>query len=401
MAVIARRRAQGSQRDVDLPKPFQRPRKDREYKTYNYDALPKSRGAIRLLNLYSSEKPEPGILCELITPKEDHKNQFRYEALTWCWGTAGKTDHIRVQRKGKTYAKPVSPDLVAALKALRHPTRNRYLWIDMVCIDQDNLDEKNHQVEMMDEIYGKADRVCIWLGEANDSSRMALDFIKHEVSHLHSFDDLCNSKDASKKWVALLDLMQRLWFSRRWVVQEIALARKAMIYCGHDKISWKKFAIAVELFVEVETATHRLSEAMKKDRQYRYVPSYFEFVSALGASLLVEATERLFRDYKEEHTVDPDLSSDPGSDSGSDSSSEASESHDSVSARSSSSSNLQKEVTNVPINRIQPLLNLEYLVSSLTIFDTTVAHDTIYALLAIVKDTTPRAVRSSAGDSSE
>jgi len=69
---------------------------------------------------------------------------------------------------------------------------------------------------MMNIIYGNAERVCIWLGEANESSRMALRFIKHEVSHLQSFDSLCESKDASKKWVALLDLMQRPWFSRRY-----------------------------------------------------------------------------------------------------------------------------------------------------------------------------------------
>lgn len=48
-------------------------------------------------------------------------------------------------------------------------------------------------------------------------------------------------------------------------MQEIALARKAIMYCGSDKISWKKFAVAVELFVEVETATHRLSEVLKMD----------------------------------------------------------------------------------------------------------------------------------------
>jgi len=89
--------------------------------------------------------------------------------------------------------------------------------------------------------------------------------VKKEVLQLQNFDELCESKQASAKWGALLDLMQRPWFSRRWVVQEIALARKAVMYCGSDKISWKKFAVAVELFVEVETATHRLSEVMKMD----------------------------------------------------------------------------------------------------------------------------------------
>ncbi|KAI4915052.1 hypothetical protein J4E90_005089 [Alternaria incomplexa] len=258
-----------------------------------------------------------------------------------------------------------------------------------------SLGEKNHQVEMMNIIYGNASRVCIWLGDATESSRMALRFIKKEVSHLRSFDTLCDSQDASKKWVALLDLMQRPWFSRRWVVQELALAKNPIIYCGRDRISWKKFAVAVELFVEVETATHRLSEVMKKDRQYQYIPSVFDYVSALGASLLVDATERLFRDYKKSEVAqpmpDPQAQIESITDSDSEASLYTSDSEDDYTSAPLHSSHAE-DVSGSSRHRIQPLLSLEYLVSSLTIFDTTVPHDTIYALLAIAKDTTPRAV---------
>jgi hypothetical protein len=80
---------------------------------------------------------------------------------------------------------------------------------------------------------------CVWLGEGDATSAMAFKFIQKEVLQLQNFDELCDSKEASKKWGALLDLMQRQWFSRRWVVQEIALAREAVIYCGADKIPWK------------------------------------------------------------------------------------------------------------------------------------------------------------------
>jgi len=248
---------------------------------------------------------------------------------------------------------------------------------------------------MMNIIYGNASRVCIWLGDATESSRMALRFIKKEVSHLRSFDTLCDSQDASKKWVALLDLMQRPWFSRRWVVQELALAKNPIIYCGRDRISWKKFAVAVELFVEVETATHRLSEVMKKDRQYQYIPSVFDYVSALGASLLVDATERLFRDYKKSEVTqpmpDPQAQIESITDSDSEASFYTSDSEDDYTSAPLHSSHAE-DVSGSSRHRIQPLLSLEYLVSSLTIFDTTVPHDTIYALLAIAKDTTPRAV---------
>src|ERR1051326_1042004 len=128
------------------------------------------------------------------------------------------------------------------------------------------------------------------------------------------------------------------WFSRRWVVQEIALAKEATLYCGREKIPWKDFADAVQLFVEVETATHRLSEVMQKDPQFYHVPRWFDYVSALGASLLVDATGTLFR---------------------------------------------------LTDGTRKPLLSLEYLVSNLSVFQASEPRDTIYALLAIAKDTTP------------
>jgi hypothetical protein len=323
---------------------------------YEYEPLPKQRSFIRILVLLSSSPENPQIECELtvIEFKPGVALTKPYEALSWCWGSAPPKPYVNIRKNGRVFAKFISPDLHAALRALRYRQQDRYLWIDAICINQTNFPEKNHQVEMMSAIYGRAESVCIWLGESDSSSKMALKFIRDEVLKLQNFDELCESKEASRKWSALLDLMQRPWFSRRWVVQEIALARKAKIYCGPDEISWKEFAVAVELFVEVETATHRLSEVMKKDPKFYHVPGWFEYVSALGASLLVEATGKLFRDYKITDTM------------------------------KSTSDGIS------PV-RIQPLLSLEYLVSSLSIFEATVGHDTIYALLAIAKDATPSA----------
>jgi hypothetical protein len=64
---------------------------------------------------------------------------------------------------------------------------------------------------MMAEIYGRAEQVCVWLGVATKSSQIALRFIKKEVLQLRHFDELCKSRQASEKWKALLELMQRPW----------------------------------------------------------------------------------------------------------------------------------------------------------------------------------------------
>lgn len=304
---------------------------------------------IRLLKLQPSSKRDQEVICELVERDLDQADGAEYEALSWNWPTELPNDKIKIRENDEAYTFDVSADLVQALTALRQKRRVRVLWIDAVCIDQRRSEEKNHQVPMMSSIYGKAKKVCIWLGEGDAESKIAIDFIKKEVLKLQSFDELCESQEAAARWRAMLNLMKRKWFSRRWVVQEIALANDAMLYCGTESIRWKDFADAVQLFVEVESATHRLSEVMRKDPNFYHIPGWFDYVSALGASLLVEATGTLFRAAKDD--------------------------------------------------KRQRLLSLEYLVSNLSVFEATVPHDTIYALLAIAKDTAPVAV--GAGHSEE
>src|SRR5579871_105924 len=168
----------------------------REYRSMHYDPLPKNRGAIRLLKLFSSSSDNPHVECEIITLREDLEENFedanariQYEALSYYSGAEDKTSYIRIRKGQRTYAKYVSPNLFSALRALRHHQKNRYLWVDVICIDQDNFIEKNYQVEMMAAIYGNAVRVCIWLGDATSTSQVALRFIKNEVLQLQSLDD--------------------------------------------------------------------------------------------------------------------------------------------------------------------------------------------------------------------
>lgn len=213
------------------------------------------------------------------------------------------------------------------------------MWVDAVCINQKNIPERNEQVPEMDKIYGKAQSTCVWLGKGDEQSDMAIDFITNNVLHLWEFDQLCENLQMSNQWAALISLMKRPWFSRRWVVQEIALSSRATIYCGKKEISWHDFADAVALFVEVESATHRLSDVMKRDQKFYQISNFFGHIPSLGAALLVDATGNLFRSSKTGRKV--------------------------------------------------PLSSLEYLVSRLSVFESTQPRDTIYALLAIARDTNP------------
>jgi Heterokaryon incompatibility protein (HET) len=314
------------------------------------------------------------------TAKGKSGPEWYYEALSWSWGANPRDTWISIESSirlrndityTKLYKKAVTSDLHAALRALKFSNEKRYLWIDAICINLEDIDERNHQVEMMASIYGYASRVCIRIGVGDPKSDMAMDFIRYEVLQLQNFDTLCESKDHSKKWDALLNLMRRPWFSRRWIVQEVALAGRAVLYCGSKKISWKKFAIAVELFIEGENATHRLSEVMKRDENFDNVRGWFEHILMLGASLLVEATGKLYCDWRPN---DPAKTDDPDSDS-----------DDRVPGMHPA---LREN------KRGDALLTLEYLVSNLSIFQASRPHDAIYAMLAIAKDVRPKAAKS-------
>jgi Heterokaryon incompatibility protein (HET) len=276
------------------------------------------------------------------------KTNTSYEAVSWCWGREPANEVLRVHEGDNVFAFSISKNLKMALWALRTNDEVRQLWIDAICINQKDTKERNEQVPRMDRIYGGAENVCIWLGEESADSKMAMDFIRERVLELWKFDQLIENRNLAKNWAALIRLMKRPWFSRRWVVQEIALSpRGGTLYCGKDSNSWQDFADAVSLFVEVESATHRLSDVMKLDQSFGNIPNFFGDVSSLGAALLVDATSNLFR--------------------------------------------------NSMTGERMPLSSLEFLVSRLSVFEATQPRDTIYALLAISKETTPQNVPSGTG----
>ncbi|KAI1177465.1 heterokaryon incompatibility protein-domain-containing protein [Nemania sp. FL0916] len=362
---------------------------------YKYDKLPRMERRIRLLVLKSASQETSQIDCELIeadygnsyhiptkvsqmdddqglssskmvtkgekltnTVVEESNYQERkveYEALSWCWGDGEEDYAIRIERKGAVFKRKIRKELALALHYLRYPDKKRTIWVDSICINQNDDSERNHQVQMMSRIYTRANKVCIWLGKDDNESNIAINFIKDEVLVLKNFDTICSDKKYAHKWGALMMLMQRPWFSRRWMIQEITLGQTATIHCGSATIDWNDFAVAVELFVEVENATHRLSEVMQKDEKFRHIPGWFDHVSELGASLLVQATGKVFRTQRLEaeamhhrsiteglHTVDP----------------------------------LER----------RSLLNLEHLVTTMFIFQTSEPRDVIYSLLAISRD---------------
>ncbi|KAE8440795.1 hypothetical protein EG329_006573 [Mollisiaceae sp. DMI_Dod_QoI] len=118
-----------------------------------------------------------------------------------------------------------------------------YVWIDALCINQEDPQERNHQVKKMRSIYEQAECVMISLGEAAEDSHLAFELAEELVSLEETGQDSSawmSSPDRTKHFVAFDLLLTRPYWSRVWVVQEVNSARRAEIMCGEDFILWTK-----------------------------------------------------------------------------------------------------------------------------------------------------------------
>jgi len=310
---------------------------------YEYSKLEQSDTIrIRILRIDSATENEP-IICSLIPSSLDDD----YEALSYVWGSDEPTEEIKIRdakptgnnrrnvipvlRERSFY---VRPNLYAALKNFRSRKVPVDMWIDALCMDQENDEEKEIQVAMMEEIYSKANRVLIWLGipEPGPSSATALAFdCISQMCDLSLFDALTTDAENWPLLEALGKLMKNAWFSRRWVVQELALAKQVTVHCGSYKINWVDFADAIAFYVK---SYDRIKKFIAAPNRPKPIPE----VQRLGPSVLVDATSNLFRRSDE------------------------------------------NEIT-------EHRQTLEALVSSLTAYEASDPRDTIYAVLSLAKDT--------------
>jgi hypothetical protein len=272
--------------------------------------LNKSLKEFRLLFVQPG-KPRDQLRCDLKTVSLTDAPQF--EALSYCWqGTGGQPEmYIKniIPGSPDTYHPvKVSSNVTDALQKLRCAEEPRHIWIDQLCINQGDNDEKASQVSMMAEIYPKASKVHVWLGKGNLRTNHAISLVrdiynqqygspcaggvacdcKPLTQHVLSSSDLKDSlarkniKERNalavlkhiysrhlNKWnkenrpgekqqrPEMLDVMATLfsrpWFQRVWVLQEALSARRTWVHCGKSSAPWEEL-LAASGWVESETA---------------------------------------------------------------------------------------------------------------------------------------------------
>lgn len=241
---------------------------------YAYEPIDFSGPAIRLLRLCRGTGSE--IACELFQASLcERDDSISYEALSYTWGLPDVRENIVVNGRPLS----VTVNLYLALQQLRQRDEDRILWIDAVCINQKNLKERSHQVQQMGEIYKQADRVVFWLGSGTDETNV---FMKSmELLQKQSIRQQCRSWNREDdRWKTLWGeiqlelsfsyeksnledlqrqglkiLLDRPWFRRVWILQEVANAKSALLCCGTRSVSTRVFAIA-PLMLNVSPSAH-------------------------------------------------------------------------------------------------------------------------------------------------
>lgn len=198
-------------------------------------------------------------------------------ALSYVWGSTSSTRPVVIDG----HVLQVTENLSEALERFQHADWILPIWIDAICINQEDDVEKSSQVQEMGNIYRAAQLVLGWLGpEANDSSiaiaclgLIGLELLEmpdgpcvEERYELFSkiLPSNAQNEDLTFPTAAVLSLMNRPWWQRIWVVQEVVLANKVYVICGNMDTNWHLITLAFTAIVELPAINALFHDALSK-----------------------------------------------------------------------------------------------------------------------------------------
>jgi len=278
------------------------------WQPFHYPAL--REGEIRVLQLRSGQGREPlvGVLHHIrlreapprrvefpvrFWPLRDDQRantttliRFQYTALSYVWGSelkpcvlfcsCGEAASGRADALASLNALPITASLDSILRRFRENIQNapEYLWIDAVCINQENLEERNNQVLLMGDIYSLAERTFVCLGDddndVNEASRCINSLcnayrtstergrLKQSLLEVENRPWLLTKDNpgyiSEKSWRCFERLLSRPWFSRVWVFQEVVLSADICILYKTSALSWEELLQACQMVEELHLA---------------------------------------------------------------------------------------------------------------------------------------------------
>ncbi|KAI1642464.1 heterokaryon incompatibility protein-domain-containing protein [Daldinia loculata] len=211
------------------------------------------RKPIRLLRLYPGEPRDP--LCAELIPTTIEEASGTYEATSYTWGSPESPCSLHCN----DFTITIQRNAFDMLHDLRLREKPRIIWIDAICIDQSNIEERSFQVSFMDDIYRRAHKVVVWLGKSDEYSSLAMAYAATldtakllsengeiytlgpalpKKSYFFEAGEEAESLQHQNLGIALVKFVNRPWFNRVWVQQEASLCAQTRVVCGNQEVDW-------------------------------------------------------------------------------------------------------------------------------------------------------------------
>lgn len=213
-----------------------------------------SKRQIRLIYIQPARSFEDPVVCELkcccLTDTE-----LQYTTLSYCWGQPAFDSTLICNN----IAVHITANLHYALRRVRQASFGLPIWVDQICIDQSNLQERSEQIQIMISIYRGSKRLFIYIGEEDGTTDAAFGFLQQMLQELTTHDgflgldvpgNIIDFNDQLRASLSFMDLILRDWFSRVWVLQEVYVSHDPIVICGSKKLLWSSIGDVLEHIVK-------------------------------------------------------------------------------------------------------------------------------------------------------
>jgi hypothetical protein len=255
---------------------------------FEYLPLP-SAHQIRLISIHPGSFDD-ALNCTLIHSDLDNAKISGFEALSYCWGDPTIQKPINMEYNEKTSELGVSETVESIMRHLRrNDGRARKIWIDVICVNQSNYEERAQQVALMTDVYSMADVVNVWLNPSTHITALAFLVIRDiynyrrrlcpggaactcpgtahtmveeefqalddnftslhgqmdEITQFHLRREPYHAQEALRNimqshYTLISELLRNPWFRRVWVLQEVINSQLAILNCSEGSIPWKE-----------------------------------------------------------------------------------------------------------------------------------------------------------------
>lgn len=207
---------------------------------FKYKPLdPEAKRAIRVLEV-RPDLYDGMIACDL----EHTTTKDAYSALSYTWGSSTEAKDV-ILLNG--YEFPIRRNLHAFLEHARKNHAGKVLWVDAICINQDDIEEKNRQVKMMSRIYSETKEVLVWLGPRTE-------YVGHAIRRMQAYEDMSDTEMALSSsrdedfWKGFKAINKAPYWDRVWVIQEFVQPVRGRIIQGERSITFETFQNTIRRF---------------------------------------------------------------------------------------------------------------------------------------------------------